>query len=504
MESEKIIFDKSKNSLSKNVDKSISKKLIKSDLSSDKISSSSSSEIKKLQLQQYDDSEKNLSKRKTITARKYDRDTLREIEIRRKTMYVSESDFLNSGEKNIDKESRYNSVDRHNSHKLSKNIITESSSHPKLSDNIPVHCMNFDFPPSDDLSVDEANCYANILDEAWQQLDLLRLVIPADVDDNWNENYQSIDSKYGDYDETDCQNLLKPIVSIAEKLQKDRTYAANVMKELIKDLRNQRRYDYLEIEIENIAKTMEDEHNLFVNHEIWSEQLLQLKKLIESEKIDHKKLVDQLIIAVRKSAVGIDDAMFNNNSEFSCRQQWEQMRLDGQKYRLELKEQKYLNDLSKIEQTEKVDDIIFAEMREFLENDIRKLEEKSIAWLKKYNDTLDLRQQEFYRIRDEITKAQEELDDKENLLMTREKFVEDCQKQRQIIADEKEYWEIVNRSAVIIQSLWKGFMVRQQLGQYQGLWKSLKKRKKLAAKRKKKLEAKRRKLEAKKAEKKRK
>lgn len=270
------------------------------------------------------------------------------------------------------------------------------------------------------------------------------------------------------------------------------------MKKLIKDLRNQRRYDYLEYEIESIAKTMEDEHNLFVNHEIWSEQLLQLKKLINSEKIDHKKLVDQSINAVRKSAVGIDDAMFDNNSEFSCRQQWEQVRLDGQKYRLELKEQKYLDDLSKIEQTEQVDDIIFAEMREFLENDIRKLEEESIAWLKKYNDTLDLKQQEFYRIRDEITKAQEQLEDKENLLITREKFVENCQKQRQIIADEKEYWKIVNQSAIVIQSLWKGFMVKQQLGQYQNLWKTLKKRKKLSAKRKRKLEAKKRKLEAKK------
>lgn len=222
MESEKIIFDKSKNSLSKKADESIIKNLIKSQLSSDKISSTSS-EIKKLQLNQYVDSGKNISKRKkTITARKYDRNTLQEIEIRRKTMYVSESDFLNSGEKNVDKESKYNSVDRHNSHKLSKNITTESSSHPKLSDNIPVHCMNFDFPPKDDLSIDEADCYANILDEALQQLDLLRLVIPAGIDDNWNENYQSIDIKYGDYDETDCQNLLKPTASIAEKLQKDR------------------------------------------------------------------------------------------------------------------------------------------------------------------------------------------------------------------------------------------------------------------------------------------
>lgn len=271
-----------------------------------------------------------------------------------------------------------------------------------------------------------------------------------------------------------------------------------MVKEIVQDLKVRKRYDRLEKEIDSIAKTMEDEHNLYVNHEIWSEQLEQLKKLIETEKLDHEKLVENLIEAIRESAVGIDDSIFSNNSKLIYIEKWENSRSEGQKYRLELKEQMLQEELSECERIDKVDEIISGQLRDFLDRDIARLEEETVEWLKRYNDTMDKHQQEIENVREAIGKAKEELEKKENLQIIRRKFVEECKERRRIIAEKEEYWCDVHKAAVVVQSLWRGTMVRRQLGQYRGLWKTLKKRKKLAEKKRKKLEARKKKLEAKK------
>jgi len=62
----------------------------------------------------------------------------------------------------------------------------------------------------------------------------------------------------------------------------------------------------------------------------------------------------------------------------------------------------------------------------------------------------------------------------------RQEFIDEC------IAEEKRLKEEekLNKAATIIQSIWRGYMVRKQLGKYKDLWKQLKKRKRLRQKKK--------------------
>lgn len=64
------------------------------------------------------------------------------------------------------------------------------------------------------------------------------------------------------------------------------------------------------------------------------------------------------------------------------------------------------------------------------------------------------------------------------LMEKRQKFIDQCFAEEEILKKE----EKLNKAAIIIQSLWRGHMVRQQLGKYKGLRKRLKKRKKLRQK----------------------
>lgn len=55
----------------------------------------------------------------------------------------------------------------------------------------------------------------------------------------------------------------------------------------------------------------------------------------------------------------------------------------------------------------------------------------------------------------------------------RQKFIDECIAEEAILREE----EKLNKAAITIQSLWRGHMVRQQLGKYKGLRKRLKKQK---------------------------
>lgn len=66
------------------------------------------------------------------------------------------------------------------------------------------------------------------------------------------------------------------------------------------------------------------------------------------------------------------------------------------------------------------------------------------------------------------------------LMEKRQKFIDKCIAEEEILKKE----EKLNKAAIIIQSLWRGHMVRQQLGKYKGLRKRSKKRKKLSQKKK--------------------
>jgi len=64
------------------------------------------------------------------------------------------------------------------------------------------------------------------------------------------------------------------------------------------------------------------------------------------------------------------------------------------------------------------------------------------------------------------------------LMEKRQKFIDKYSALEEILKEE----EKLNKAATVIQSIWRGHMVRQQLGKYKGLRKRLKKRKKLRQK----------------------
>lgn len=57
------------------------------------------------------------------------------------------------------------------------------------------------------------------------------------------------------------------------------------------------------------------------------------------------------------------------------------------------------------------------------------------------------------------------------LMDKRQKFIDESTVEENRLKEE----EKLNKAATVIQSTWRGHMVRQQLGKYKGLWKRLRK-----------------------------
>ncbi|XP_063974594.1 uncharacterized protein LOC135161180 [Diachasmimorpha longicaudata] len=436
----------------------------------------------------------------------YDEATLKEIEARRKTIFASRSDlsrvssvFFKTTKKSNAKEER-----KGISNQPSVELSRKSSSRLRLSDNIPVRSMILEVPRRVDLTPKEADAYGDIIERVLNELELIRYRIPAEVEERWDEDYQDPDEKFDvpqEPEDTLREYLGLPAVipSAAEKLQRDRTYICNVLKEMLQELRLCRRYDRLEREIDKISKAAEDEHNLEVNHEIWTEQMDQLVALIQSERLDSEIEVKKRISGVHESAADIDDAIFLSRSKLGYVRRWESARLEGQRLQLEMQEQVYQDQLSDYDYKEAAEEVISEEIRAYLQQDINKMEGNYEEWMTRFNDEIDQLDEEIEYKRQDIEEAERNLETKTTLSTERQRFIDDCVMRRTAMADERAYWDAIHRAAAVIQALWRGFMVRGQLGPYRGLWRALKKRKKIAARRRKKMEARRRKMEAKKA-----
>lgn len=80
----------------------------------------------------------------------------------------------------------------------------------------------------------------------------------------------------------------------------------------MKELKSENSYDYLKKEIDEIVKISEDQYNLEINNEIWSEQLKQLRELIDIEKINNQSQVKAALFDIKRTCVDIENIVNNS------------------------------------------------------------------------------------------------------------------------------------------------------------------------------------------------
>lgn len=65
------------------------------------------------------------------------------------------------------------------------------------------------------------------------------------------------------------------------------------------------------------------------------------------------------------------------------------------------------------------------------------------------------------------------------LIKERQEFIDECITEEKKLQEEAKYQEKLDKAATVIQSVWRSYMVRHELGKYKGLRKRLKRYKKL-------------------------
>ncbi|XP_011254166.1 dynein regulatory complex protein 9 [Camponotus floridanus] len=346
----------------------------------------------------------------------------------------------------------------------------------KNSENIGVQSMQMEVPPIDSFTPLEAAAISCVLEECLDQLAIIGFMIPAKIDSRWDDTFKTIDETYGVPDEPrrlfrEEMDLLPIVPTEAEKMQRDRNYVYQVLQKVLRDIKKNGRFDSLQKEIDNIAKKQESERNLEANAQIWLNQAKELQELLESNKKANEEDRENIIKLAQESDAQVDHAIFLNSGKLGYAEKWEKARLEQQELKLHLQKKEMLDKLSDYSKEYNAEQIKSAEMNAYLEADIKEKEEQVIMWTKRYNEEIVERQQEIDELKRLIEEQKLEMKEMRTLIDERQKFIEEEER----LQEEAK----LNRAATIIQSIWRGHMVRQQLGKYKNLQKGLKKQKKL-------------------------
>ncbi|RLU14900.1 hypothetical protein DMN91_012787 [Ooceraea biroi] len=209
--------------------------------------------------------------------------------------------------------------------------------------------------------------------------------------------------------------LLPLVPTAAEKMQRDRNYVRRVLERVLRDVRDDRKFDSLQEELDSIARKREGERDLETSARAWLNRAGQLRGTLES----------------------------------SYAERWARARLEQQALKLQLRKTDVLNGLSDRSKECNAEQIMSAEISAYLEADIEEKEKQIVAWT----------------TRDE----QREL-------------IDEYISEERRLREEAEHRGKLHKAATVIQSRWRGHMVRRELGKYKNLRKRLKRRKKLSKK----------------------
>ena len=98
-----------------------------------------------------------------------------------------------------------------------------------------------------------------------------------------------------------------------------RTYIYNVLDETLYDIKKNRRFDRLIVEVENIANTIEQDRALQIEYEIWSDLVEQLQDLIASQNAKNEEEMKECTELARNADIEADNSIFLNSSKLGVR-----------------------------------------------------------------------------------------------------------------------------------------------------------------------------------------
>lgn len=194
-----------------------------------------------------------------------------------------------------------------------------------------------------------------------------------------------------------------------------------VLEKVLRDVRNNGRFDSLQEEINNIARKEEDERNLEADTQLWLNQADQLQKLLETDRKMNEEDRERMIQLAHESDAQVDHAIFLNSGKLGkihtihlnilliilppvsrnagYTERWAKARLEQQELKLKLQKTDTFNKLSEYSKEYSAEQVISAEVNTYLEADIKEKEDQIIMWTKKYNEELVQRQQEIDELR---------------------------------------------------------------------------------------------------------
>ncbi|CAB0041386.1 unnamed protein product [Trichogramma brassicae] len=318
----------------------------------------------------------------------------------------------------------------------------------------------------------ESTMFSLVLREAIDELDILKRTIrreaPKLEERNFcRENPEDKQPKMLHFVEETGHELV--VLPVAEKLLRDVGWAQNILSITAEELESNGSYYTLLHHVNEIASEHEKRHKSQMNSEVLEDTAKNLEDSIENFRATSRQKIQQYHDELENLEKSIDESFCANNEKIDYTERTEQTRYEQKQHELWLKEQSVLREIGLLDKSKRSEDRTSRELQAYTKLAIAECEAQTVDWTSRYNSELEQRSQRMNEMKEKIEKIEEELEKLEELRAERQVLVDEYEAEQQRILDEIEYWKAVHRAATIVQSQWRGYMVRHELGEFANL-----------------------------------
>ncbi|KAL0272694.1 UNVERIFIED_CONTAM: hypothetical protein PYX00_005566 [Menopon gallinae] len=308
----------------------------------------------------------------------------------------------------------------------------------------------------------ESGATISVLEDLLQELLILKYTIGAPVVSSWDFEYKNLQKRFSGaeaptriFPEVDST----PDLTSSLKLQRDRQLLQFVITDTLSSLLGDGTFEAMYRAGKALKQKSMDEQGLLEEVKKNTEYIRELMK-----KSDEKTRLNDLEERQRDSLLyklqdDIDDVKLRCRIEEQFVDKWEITRGKQNVMRLRDEEDSYRNQIEDLTTKMVLEKRVNDEMQLYIKSNQMELEEQLEEWMTRYDTEMERRENKILQLKYMRDQTEEEVKRLQSLFDARQNEMKEWIKFRNI-------WRRRTMASLLIQSWWRGLMVRKKLGPY--------------------------------------
>ncbi|KAF7279168.1 hypothetical protein GWI33_007579 [Rhynchophorus ferrugineus] len=312
------------------------------------------------------------------------------------------------------------------------------------------------------------NFVSCVLSECMNELAILSSIVERTEQQSNADKYpvyKSIEERYMGH-ENHAETRIGSEIDDFDKLSNDIGTIYVLIDDLQKEICQTGTYGRLKTFIDAMRRMRQEEDQLLQDEVNQTKIIDDIKTTYEKERLENIRTIEETNSNIQKLRFESEDVYLYGQREAVFFEQWEKARLEQNDIRCEEKESSYSNIVTDAKEKMQLENRCHKEFVAYLEESKDDLLEDIQAWMKRFDEDFEKRENDIISLKPELEKIKEERKAVEERYKERSAAIEDFLEYKRVEAVKAEQRRKEVEAAVRIQAWWRGVMVRRKLGPY--------------------------------------